>query len=62
MTYEEAVINARNAAVEFGMYSTEYAEAVKEMNHIWLTTPKTKTATFINSILKRQWHRKQKNY
>ena len=61
MTYEQSVINAKNKAVEFGLYSTEYSEAVKEMNRIWLTTPKTKTARFINSILKRQWHRKQKN-
>ena len=62
MTYEQSVINAKNKAVEFGIYSPEYATAVKEMNHIWLTTPKTKTANFINSILKRQWRRKQKNY
>ena len=60
MTYEESVMNAKNKAVEFGLYSPEYAEAVREMNRIWLEKPKSKTEKFINNLAKRAW--KLKNY
>lgn len=53
MTYQESIIKAKDAGVEFGLYSKEYAGAIKEMNALWLSIPKTKTDKFLNNIAKK---------
>lgn len=62
MTYEESVINAKNKAVEYGLYSKEYADAIRLMNEIWLSQPKSKTEKVINFIAKKVWQIRHKRY
>lgn len=56
MTYEDAIINAKNKGVEFGIHSQEYAEAVKEMNRLWLSEKHNRV---VNKICKVIWHKTQ---
>ena len=61
MTYEESVMHAKDVAVEKGLYSKEYAEAVKQMNELWLTTKQNKVNKTTNKIAKILWHKIQKD-
>lgn len=54
MTYQDAVMNAKNKGIEYGIHSTEYAEAVKEMNRIWLNERHSRV---VNKICKLIWHK-----
>ena len=52
---------ARDAAVRYGLYSPEYADAVREMNQEWLTRKLTLREKIINYLNKRLWLRIQNN-
>lgn len=59
MTYEESVMAAKDAGIEFGIYSKEYAEAVKKMNNIWLSKKMTFSEKVTNSLNKKIWQIKK---
>lgn len=59
MTYQESVANAKNKGVEFGIHSTEYSEAIKEMNRIWLSEKHNRV---VNKICKLIWHKTPHNF
>ena len=52
---------SRDAAVQYGLYSTEYADAIKAMQNEWLTRKLTKREKFINYLNKQLWLRIQNN-
>ena len=58
--YEKAVIAAKDAGIEFGLYSTEYAEAVKKMNNIWLSKKMTLSEKVTNYLIKKIWQIKKR--
>lgn len=62
MTFKEAELNAKNIGIEKGIYSKEYADAVKQMNNIWLTTRKTKIERVVNKLCKLLWLKTRNNY
>lgn len=62
MTFKEAELNAKNIGIEKGIYSKEYADAVKQMNDIWFTTRKTKVERIVNKLCKLLWLKTQNNY
>lgn len=62
MTFEDAELNAKNIAIEKGLYSKEYADAIKEMNRIWLENKMTRREKLINKLYKILWQKTQNNY
>ena len=54
-------LNAKNMAVQYGLYSKEYADAVKELQTEWLTKKLTKREKIINYLNKKLWQRIQSN-
>ena len=58
--YDKLVLNAKNKGVEFGLYSKEYASAVKEMNNFWLYKKQNWIEKLINKINKIVWQLKHK--
>ena len=58
--YDKLVLNAKNKGVEFGLYSKEYASAVKEMNNFWLYKKQNWIEKLINKINKIVWQLKTK--
>lgn len=55
MTYDEAVINAKNKAVEFGLNSWQYQRAINEMQVIYRNTPKPFSYKLINLFNRIKW-------
>lgn len=53
-TYELSIINAKNKAVEFGLNSQEYKDAIFEMDIAYNLMPKSFTYKIINKIAKWQ--------
>lgn len=62
MTYEQSVEQAKNIGIEKGIYSKEYADAVKQMNDLWLKKRKTRLERLTNAILKKIWQKQQNSY
>ena len=58
--YEKLVLNAKNKGIEFGLYSKEYAQAVKEMNAFWLYKKQNWIEKLINKLNKIVWQLKHK--
>ena len=58
--YDKLVLNAKNKGIEFGLYSKEYASAVKEMNNFWLYKKQNWIEKLINKINKIVWQLKTK--
>lgn len=58
--YDNLVLNAKNKGIEFGLYSKEYASAVKEMNNFWLYKKQNWIEKLINKINKIVWQLKHK--
>ena len=58
--YDKLALNAKNKGVEFGLYSKEYASAVKEMNNFWLYKKQNWIEKLINKINKIVWQLKHK--
>ena len=58
--YDKLVLNAKNKGIEFGLYSKEYASAVKEMNSFWLYKKQNWIEKLINKINKIVWQLKHK--
>ncbi len=58
--YDKLVLNAKNKGIEFGLYSKEYASAVKEMNAFWLYKKQNWIEKLINKINKIVWQLKTK--
>ena len=58
--YDKLVLNAKNKGIEFGLYSKEYASAVKEMNNFWLYKKQNWIEKLINKINKIVWQLKHK--
>ena len=58
--YDKLVLNAKNKGIEFGLYSKEYASAVKEMNNFWLYKKQNWIEKLINKINKIVWQLKRK--
>ena len=58
--YDKLVLNAKNKGIEFGLYSKEYASAVKEMNKFWLYKKQNWIEKLINKINKIVWQLKHK--
>ena len=58
--YDKVVLNAKNKGIEFGLYSKEYASAVKEMNNFWLYKKQNWIEKLINKINKIVWQLKHK--
>ena len=58
--YDKLVLNAKNKGIEFGLYSKEYAIAVKEMNNFWLYKKQNWIEKLINKINKIVWQLKHK--
>jgi hypothetical protein len=53
--YDKLVLNAKNKGIEFGLYSKEYASAVKEMNNFWMRKKQNWIEKLINKINKIVW-------
>jgi hypothetical protein len=53
--YDKLVMNAKNKGIEFGLYSKEYANAVKEMNNFWMYKKQNWIEKLINKINKIVW-------
>jgi hypothetical protein len=53
--YDKLVLNAKNKGIEFGLYSKEYASAVKEMNNFWMYKKQNWIEKLINKINKIVW-------
>ena len=60
LEYDKLVLNAKNKGIEFGLYSKEYASAVKEMNNFWLYKKQNWIEKLINKINKIVWQLKHK--
>jgi len=60
LEYDKLVLNAKNKGIEFGLYSKEYASAVKEMNNFWLYKKQNWIEKLINKINKIVWQLKTK--
>ena len=58
--YDKLVLNAKNKGIEFGLYSKEYASAVKEMNAFWRYKKQNWIEKLINKINKIVWQLKTK--
>ena len=58
--YDKLVLNVKNKGIEFGLYSKEYASAVKEMNNFWLYKKQNWIEKLINKINKIVWQLKHK--
>ena len=58
--YDKLVLNVKNKGIEFGLYSKEYASAVKEMNNFWLYKKQNWIEKLINKINKIVWQLKTK--
>ena len=58
--YDKLVLNAKNKGIEFGLYSKEYASAVKEMQKFWLYKKQNWIEKLINKINKIVWQLKTK--
>ena len=58
--YDKLVLNAQNKGIEFGLYSKEYASAVKEMNNFWRYKKQNWIEKLINKINKIVWQLKHK--
>ena len=58
--YDKLVLNAKNKGIEFGLYSKEYASAVKEMNNFWMYKKQNWIEKLINKINKIVWQLKHK--
>ncbi len=58
--YDKLVLNAKNKGIEFGLYSKEYASAVKEMNNFWMYKKQNWIEKLINKINKIVWQLKTK--
>ena len=58
--YDKLVLNAKNKGIEFGLYSKEYASAVKEMNNFWRYKKQNWIEKLINKINKIVWQLKTK--
>ena len=58
--YDKLVSNTKNKGIEFGLYSKEYASAVKEMNNFWLYKKQNWIEKLINKINKIVWQLKTK--
>ena len=58
--YDKLVLNAKNKGIEFGLYSKEYASAVKEMNNFWLYKKQNWIEKLINKINTIVWQLKHK--
>ena len=58
--YDKLALNAKNKGIEFGLYSKEYASAVKEMNNFWLYKKQNWIEKLINKINKIVWQLKTK--
>jgi len=56
MTYEQSVIKAKDAAVEFGLNSWEYHYAVIEMQMLYKELKKSFLFKVLNLISKAKWH------
>ena len=60
LEYDKLVLNAKNKGIEFGLYSKEYAQAVKEMNAFWLYKKQNGIEKLINKLNKIVWQLKHK--
>ena len=60
LEYDKLVLNAKNKGIEFGLYSKEYASAVKEMNNFWMYKKQNWIEKLINKINKIVWQLKHK--
>jgi len=60
LEYDKLVLNAKNKGIEFGLYSKEYASAVKEMNNFWLYKKQNWIEKLINKLNKIVWQLKTK--
>lgn len=60
LEYDKLVMNAKNKGIEFGLYSKEYASAVKEMNNFWMYKKQNWIEKLINKINKIVWQLKTK--
>ena len=58
--YDKLVLNAKNKGIEFGLYSKEYASAIKEMNAFWLYKKQNWIEKLINKLNKIVWQLKHK--
>ena len=58
--YDKLVLKAKNKGINFGLYSKEYASAVKEMNNFWLYKKQNWIEKLINKINKIVWQLKTK--
>ena len=58
--YDKLVLNSKNKGIEFGLYSKEYASAVKEMNAFWMYKKQNWIEKLINKINKIVWQLKHK--
>ena len=55
LEYDKLVLNAKNKGIEFGLYSKEYAQAIKEMNAFWMYKKQNWIEKLINKINKIVW-------
>ena len=60
LEYDKLVLNAKNKGIEFGLYSKEYAQAVKEMNAFWMYKKQNVIEKLINKLNKIVWQLKHK--
>ena len=60
LEYNKLVLNAKNKGIEFGIYSKEYAQAIKEMNAFWMNKKQNWIEKLINKINKIVWQLKRK--
>ena len=60
LEYDKLVLNAKNKGIEFGLYSKEYASAVKEMNAFWMYKKQNWIEKLINKLNKIVWQLKHK--
>lgn len=58
--YNKLVLNAKNKGIEFGLYSKDYAQAIKEMNAFWMNKKQNWIEKLINKINKIVWQLKRK--
>ena len=58
--YDKLVLNAKNKGIEFGLYSKEYASAIKEMNNFKKEKKQNWIEKLINKINKIVWQLKHK--
>ena len=60
LEYNMLVLNAKNKGIEFGLYSKDYAQAIKEMNAFWMNKKQNWIEKLINKINKIVWRLKRK--